>query len=49
MDLGDWATLLNTGWTLWQMYQEWNKKAKAKSNKPKGKRSQRKPKGKKRK
>ncbi len=49
MDLGDWVALLNTGWTLYQIYKECREKAEIKSLKHKGKRRKCKPKSKRRK
>ena len=54
MDLGDMVTLLNTGWTLYQIYKELREQSKPedaepKNPKPEGKRRKRKPKGKRRK
>ena len=50
MDTGDLVTLLNTGWTLYQIFKEWREKStNEKAPKPERKRRKRKRKGKRRK
>ena len=48
MDMDDLTTLLNTCWTLYQMYKEWQSRQEEKSPKPKDKRRKRKSKDKRR-